>query len=116
MPNSALANSESSYEVIEKIGRQAVVVGASVAGLFAARALADFFESVVVIDRGNLDTNASPRKAVPQGGHIHGILPPTYTVLQQLMPGLTEQLVSNGAHVFDGGRDLKWRHLGRWLA
>ena len=118
MPNPALTDSKSPYKVIEERDHfsQAVVVGASVAGLFAARALSDFFERVVVIDRDNLNTDASPRKAVPQGGHIHGILPPTYKVLQQLMPRLIEQLISGGAHVFDGGRDLKWRHLGRWLA
>ncbi len=62
MANPAVTNSKSSYKIIEKIDHssQAVVVGASVAGLFAARALADFFERVVVIDRDNLDTNASP--------------------------------------------------------
>ncbi len=97
------------------LSSQAVVVGASVAGLFAARALADFFERVVVIERDNLETNFIPRKGVPQGNHIHGILPPTYEALKQLMPEVIEQLVSNGAHIFDGGSDLKWRHFGRWL-
>ena len=57
---------------------QAVVVGASIAGLFAARALSDFFERVIVIDRDTLDSGSRPRKAVPHGNHVHAILPPAY--------------------------------------
>jgi 2-polyprenyl-6-methoxyphenol hydroxylase-like FAD-dependent oxidoreductase len=34
-----------------KIGNHAVVLGASMAGLLAARALADFFETVTVVER-----------------------------------------------------------------
>ena len=36
------------------IGRRAVVVGAGMAGLPAARALADYFEHVVVLERDAL--------------------------------------------------------------
>ena len=36
------------------IGRQAVVVGAGMGGLPAARVLADFFEHVVVLERDTL--------------------------------------------------------------
>ncbi len=95
---------------------QAIVIGASVTGLFAARAVADFFEKVIVIEKDTLEPNASPRKGVPQGNHIHGILPPTYAALKKLMPEVIEQLISHGAHIFDGGSDLKWRHFGKWLA
>ena len=94
---------------------QAVVVGASIAGLFAARALSDFFERVIVIDRDTLDSGSRPRKAVPQGNHVHAILPPAYQSLQDLMPDVIETLLRDGAHLFDGGRDIKWWHLGRWL-
>jgi flavin-dependent dehydrogenase len=41
------------------IGGQAVVVGAGLAGLTAARALADYFEHVVVLERDVL--TALPR-------------------------------------------------------
>jgi flavin-dependent dehydrogenase len=41
------------------IGRQAVVVGAGMGGLPAARVLADFFEDVVVLERDTL-----PRQSV----------------------------------------------------
>ena len=94
---------------------RAVVVGASIAGLFAARALSDFFQSVIVLDSDTLDTGTVPRKAVPQGNHIHAILPPAHQSLKRLMPEVIEKLLAGGAHVFDGGKDIKWRHLGHWL-
>jgi glycine/D-amino acid oxidase-like deaminating enzyme len=47
------------------IGRQAVVVGAGMAGLPAARALADFFEQVTVLERDALSVDASP-----ESGHL----------------------------------------------
>jgi hypothetical protein len=45
------------------IGRQAVVVGAGMGGLSAARALADYFEQVVVIENDALPADAAPRAA-----------------------------------------------------
>jgi 2-polyprenyl-6-methoxyphenol hydroxylase-like FAD-dependent oxidoreductase len=48
------------------IGRQAVVVGAGMAGLPAARALADYFERVVVLERDTLPLDAAQRTGTPQ--------------------------------------------------
>ena len=95
---------------------RAVVVGASITGLFAARALSDFFTSVVLLDGDMFETGTAPRKAVPQGNHIHAILPPAYQTLKELMPEVINKLLGGGAHLFDGGKDIKWRHLGHWLA
>jgi glycine/D-amino acid oxidase-like deaminating enzyme len=41
----------------------AVVIGASIAGLTAARVLADRFGSVTVLDRDTLPDGAAPRRA-----------------------------------------------------
>ncbi len=97
-----------------KQGR-AVVIGASVAGLFAGRVLADYFDEVILVDKEGLDGGATPRKAVPQGNHIHGILTPTYHVLQRYLPDLIDELIDNGAHVFDGGRDWRFHVYGNVL-
>ena len=60
----------SHYKIIESDhSSQAVVVGASVAGLFAARALADFFARVVVIERENLDTRWSTKGRTTRRSH-----------------------------------------------
>ena len=98
-----------------KHGR-AVVVGASVAGLFAGRVLADYFDEVLLVDKEGLDGGPNPRKAVPQGNHIHGILTPTYHVLSRFIPELIDDLIDAGAHVFDGGKDWRFHIYGNVLA
>jgi len=44
------------------------------AGLLAARILSDHFEQVIMIERDTLTGEAKPRKGVPQGRHVHGLL------------------------------------------
>jgi 2-polyprenyl-6-methoxyphenol hydroxylase-like FAD-dependent oxidoreductase len=98
-----------------KQGR-AVVLGASIAGLLAGRVLADFFDEVLLLDKESLDEGPTPRKAVPQGNHIHGILTPTFHTLERFLPELIQDLVDGGAHVFDGGRDWRFHTYGNYLA
>jgi hypothetical protein len=57
-----------------RIGKQAVVVGAGIGGLTAARVVADCFERVIVLDRDALPERAEPRAGVPQSKHIHGLV------------------------------------------
>lgn len=49
------------------VGSKAVVLGGSVAGLLAARTLADQFERVEILERDLLPTDTGVRKGVPQG-------------------------------------------------
>jgi 2-polyprenyl-6-methoxyphenol hydroxylase-like FAD-dependent oxidoreductase len=51
--------------------RHAVVIGASMAGLLAARVLSDHFEQVTIIERDQLPEGGEPRKGVPQERHAH---------------------------------------------
>jgi 2-polyprenyl-6-methoxyphenol hydroxylase-like FAD-dependent oxidoreductase len=95
--------------------KQAIVLGASIAGLLAGRVLADFFDEVVLIDKGELDDAASPRKSVPQGNHAHAVLTPMYRVLQRFLPGLVDELVSDGATVYDAGKQVRLLFMGRPL-
>jgi 2-polyprenyl-6-methoxyphenol hydroxylase-like FAD-dependent oxidoreductase len=75
----------------------AVVVGASVAGLLAARALADAFDRVTVIDRDRLPEGAANRRAIPQGRHAHSLLPHGQDCLEELLPGSVDELAGRGA-------------------
>ena len=92
-----------------KIGNHALVLGASMAGLLAARSLSDFYDTVTVVERDPLpDTpseNVAARRGVPQGRHLHGLLPRGAQVLEELFPGILDELVLDGAHYIDG-RDL----------
>ena len=64
-----------------RIGEHAVVIGASMGGLLAARVLADAYEQVTVLERDALPDGAAPRKGVPQGRHAHALLTRGYQIL-----------------------------------
>jgi phytoene dehydrogenase-like protein len=57
-----------------QIGDHAVVLGASMAGLAAARVLTDAYARVTVLERDALPPAAAHRKGVPQSRHAHGLL------------------------------------------
>lgn len=75
----------------------AVVVGASMAGLCTARVLADTFDHVTVLERDRLPDEARPRRGVPQGRHLHVLLPAGVEALERLFPGLGAELGDAGA-------------------
>jgi 2-polyprenyl-6-methoxyphenol hydroxylase-like FAD-dependent oxidoreductase len=79
----------------------AVVLGASMAGLLAARALADTYRHVTLVDRDELPVGPEPRRGVPQGRHAHVLLSRGQQVLERLFPGLTGDLVAGGAPIGD---------------
>ena len=85
-----------------------IVVGASVAGLLAARALADHVDHVVVVERERLDDAAVPRGHVPQGRHLHLLLSAGLDLLVGWFPGIDDELESLGAVRVDGTR--AWVH------
>src|SRR5215510_13251742 len=90
-----------------RIGKQAIVVGAGIGGLTAARVVADYFERVVVLERDALPECAEPRPGVPQGKHIHGLLAGGQYALDDLFPGFVHDLVQTGAVPLRVGLDLR---------
>ena len=84
-----------------KIGEHVVVLGASMAGLLSARVLADFYETVTVVERDVLADDAVNRRGVPQGRHVHALLGRGSQVLAELFPGFLDDLVAAGAPVLD---------------
>lgn len=84
------------------VGEHAVVLGASMAGLLAARVLADFYATVTVVERDILGDAAVVRRGVPQGRHAHGLLMRGAQALDELLPGFLDELTDDGASVFDG--------------
>lgn len=80
----------------------AVVLGASMAGLLAARALADHVEKVTVLERDVLPGAVASRKGVPQGVHVHALLPGGSRVLNRMFPRLLGDLEAAGVPVIRG--------------
>jgi flavin-dependent dehydrogenase len=86
------------------LGKRAVVVGAGLGGLSAARALSDYFDEVMTLDRDELPDDALPRAAVPQGKHPHGLLGGGLKALESLKSKTRSRLVKFfwGGFAFQG--------------
>lgn len=91
-------------------GEHAVVLGASISGLLAARALADHFRSVTVVERDALSEEPADRRGVPQGRQPHALLARGAQTLDEMFPGILDELVADGAPVWDDG-DLSRLHI-----
>jgi flavin-dependent dehydrogenase len=96
--------------------RRAIVLGASIAGLLAARALSDHFQEVLLIERAELPDGPVHRSTVPQGRHAHGLLAGGADAIERLLPGLSGELAAKGCLSGDNLRDLSWIFGGARLA
>jgi 2-polyprenyl-6-methoxyphenol hydroxylase-like FAD-dependent oxidoreductase len=105
MADSALAQQKARRSDSEfgYLGERAVVLGASIGGLLAARVLADFFRTVTVIERDELPDDPVNRRGVPQGRHVHALLTRGAQILEEFFPGFLDELVAAGAPVWDDG-------------
>jgi 2-polyprenyl-6-methoxyphenol hydroxylase-like FAD-dependent oxidoreductase len=93
---------------MRRIGERAVVIGASMAGLLAARALADFYGTVTLVERDVFPVSDIPRKGVPQGRHAHGLLARGRSVIERFFPGWTDEVVASGGVRGDIAGDVNW--------
>src|SRR5215813_6231060 len=89
------------------LGKRAIVVGASMAGLTAAQALAPHFERVVVLESDVLPDDATDRAGVPQGKHVHLLLAGGLRALNELFPGFENDLARAGAVPIRVGLDIR---------
>jgi flavin-dependent dehydrogenase len=93
---------------MKRVGRHAIVIGASMGGLLAARALADFYAQVTVLERDAFPISDVPRKGVPQGRHAHGLLARGRDVIEAFFPGWTDEVVASGGIRGDIAGDVTW--------
>jgi 2-polyprenyl-6-methoxyphenol hydroxylase-like FAD-dependent oxidoreductase len=97
-------------------GGHAVVIGAGMAGLLAARVLTDAFDEITVIDRDPLPDDPVSRRGVPQGNQPHVLLESGRATLEDLFPGFSEDLRSAGGVTIEFGADLKVYLQGDFIA
>lgn len=83
----------------------AVVLGASMAGILAARVLADRYEQVTVVERDELPAVGARRRGVPQERHIHALQARGVRAIEALFPGAMRELAGQGAVRGEWGRD-----------
>lgn len=74
---------------------QAVVVGSGIAGLVSARVLADHFDKVIVLDNDKIPSAPAVRKGIPQGNHMHILLPGGLEILKSIFPRIEALLDEN---------------------
>jgi 2-polyprenyl-6-methoxyphenol hydroxylase-like FAD-dependent oxidoreductase len=94
------------------IGKQAVVIGAGMAGLTAAGALADRFDQVVVLERDTLPSEPAHRAGTPQARHVHALLLSGQRALSELFPGFEQDLARAGAVPLRAGLDVRIERQG----
>jgi len=96
-------------------GTRAVVLGGSIAGLFAARVLADAYDEVQIVDRDVLVGNKTPRRHCPQTYQANGLLARGVQVMDELFPGMLQELVDAGVPRGDLSGSCRWYAQGRRL-
>lgn len=93
------AKSKQQEQDIGGCGDHAVVLGAGLAGLATAGALAQRFPQVTIVERDALPVTGRHRTGVPQGRHAHHLMPSGLTGLNELFPGIVDDLQAHGAHI-----------------
>jgi 2-polyprenyl-6-methoxyphenol hydroxylase-like FAD-dependent oxidoreductase len=91
-------------------GEHALVLGGSIAGLLAARVLADRYAAVTIVERDRLPDTATQRRGVPHGQHVHAMLPRGLQIIEGLLPGFTTRVVAAGGLTGDILANVRW-HL-----
>lgn len=102
-------------ESFSPLGATAIVIGGSMAGLLAARVLAEFFERVIVLDRDRLPADPGARAGVPQARHAHALLAGGLAVVERLFPKIGESLTRAGATTIDWGSDFAVHAASGWM-
>jgi 2-polyprenyl-6-methoxyphenol hydroxylase-like FAD-dependent oxidoreductase len=93
---------------------RAVVLGGSIAGVLAARVLAEFCQEVVVVDRDKLTGVREPRRGAPHARHAHSLHGRGQLIMEELFPGITGELSDAGVPTGDLG-EMRWYFNARRL-
>lgn len=99
----------------ENATRHAVVIGAGMAGLWAARVLTDHFTRVTVVERDRLPERPDHRRGVPQAYHAHTLLARGQRELERLFPELDAELAAAGAPRVDWTWDCRSFFRTGWV-
>jgi 2-polyprenyl-6-methoxyphenol hydroxylase-like FAD-dependent oxidoreductase len=85
--------------------KHALVVGASLGGLCAARVLSDVSERVTLFERDELPDGPANRAAVPQDRHVHLLMARGAQEFESHFPGLLDDMVAAGVPILENRPD-----------
>jgi 2-polyprenyl-6-methoxyphenol hydroxylase-like FAD-dependent oxidoreductase len=103
-----------SGETARTFGGRAIVIGASMAGMLAARVLSETFAQVTVLERDVISGAMEGRAGVPQARHLHALLPKGRRILEEFFPGITAEFQAAGAEILDVANDIAWLTPQGW--
>ncbi|MEB4209549.1 hypothetical protein [Mycobacterium sp. 94-17] len=86
-------------------GGHVVVIGGSIGGLCAARALQSRFERITILEQDVIPTEPAGRRGTPQAWHNHFLLAAGREAIEKLFPGYLDRLLANGGAVLDPAYD-----------
>jgi 2-polyprenyl-6-methoxyphenol hydroxylase-like FAD-dependent oxidoreductase len=95
---------------------KAVVIGASIGGSCAAAALSPYFETVTVLDRDDLPAEPAKRRGAPHGQQFHTLTVGGRLHMEDLFPGLTEDLRAAGVPYTDPALNTRYASKFGWFA
>ena len=99
-----------------RCAKHAVVIGGSMAGLCAARVLAEAFDRVTVVERDRLPERPAERRGVPQADHFHVLQEAGRSSLEDLFYGFGEELLTAGGLLLDATHNVRFYAQGGFLA
>ncbi|HKP59827.1 MAG TPA: FAD-dependent monooxygenase [Polyangiales bacterium] len=88
-------------------GSHALVIGASVTGLCAARVLRSHFDRVTIVERDRLEDGPAFRSGVPHSRHLHLLLGKGRQLLEVLFPELPAAFECSKVPLINLTRDLE---------
>ncbi|GHP00898.1 hypothetical protein KSF_109450 [Reticulibacter mediterranei] len=81
--------------------QHAIVIGGGIAGLLAARALANSCEGITIIERDTYPDAPTFRAGTPQARHVHAFPLRGQQILEAFFPSFGESLLKAGARMHD---------------
>ena len=89
---------------------QALVIGNSLSGLLAASVLSKHFGTIRIVEPKWPKGQGQP----PAPMHAHLLPPPAAQLLEDLLPGILDDLLAQGGHALDFKDHVAWHACGSW--
>jgi 2-polyprenyl-6-methoxyphenol hydroxylase-like FAD-dependent oxidoreductase len=93
----------------------AVIVGAGLSGLLAARVLADTYHTVTLVERDSLPDAPLNREGVPQSHHAHILLKLGLDIISELFPNFVGALDEYKIPELSWTKDIRLLRGDHWL-
>ncbi len=114
-PRQCLDPAQLDYQQIKERGRRrAVVIGGSIAGIATAKVLTGYFDKVIVLEQDSEHCRDEGRPGAAQGWHLHHLLIAAQKALEDIFPGIGDDLVREGAFRVDTAQQYRIMMAGSW--